>query len=252
MDFPAWQAAEAASTAATVMNSFILGMRTRVSGRGWSHVARVSAGLAEPRARARLYVGRPGNSGVGEKSTWAQFPGRAVSGLTTPSLPHQHTTKYDAVSSTGDLEQSFPSPSHKIPNHKMQRLLCLCLLFSRCPLTADWRIWRWDYCVFVLSVMCPGAGHGHGGCRSNWISYLCDHHHETTDNWSPRGDKKLCVFQNRQSVDFTDVMGEIYFVAVHIIVAILQGISSYILWSNLILLKASPGSRLKIIALLCK
>ena len=40
------------------------------------------------------------------------------------------------------------------------------------------------------------------------------------------GDKKLCVFQNRQSVDFTDVMGEIYFVAVHIIVAILQGISS--------------------------
>ena len=42
------------------------------------------------------------------------------------------------------------------------------------------------------------------------------------------GDKKLCVFQNRQSVDFTDVMGEIYFVAVHIIVAILQRISSLV------------------------
>ena len=67
------------------------------------------------------------------------------------------------------------------------------------------------------------------------------------------GDKKLCVFQKRQSVDFTDVMGEIYFVAVHMACGnITRNISSYILWSNLILLKASPGSRLKIIALLCK
>ena len=42
------------------------------------------------------------------------------------------------------------------------------------------------------------------------------------------GDKKLCVFQNRQSVDFTDYYERdiMYFVAMHIILAILQGISS--------------------------
>ena len=227
MDIPAWQAAEAASTAATViMNIFMLAVRTRGSWRGWSHVARVSAGLAAPGpARGYMLAGLE-IPGSGRNPRGHSSPAELSLGLTAPSLPHQHTTKYDAVSSTGDLEQSFPSPSHKIPNHKMQRLLCLCLLFSRCPLTADWRIWRWDYCVFVLSAMCPGAGHG--GCRSNWISYLCDHHHETTDNWSPRGDKKLCVFQNRQSVDFTDYYERdiMYFVAVHIILAILQGICS--------------------------
>ena len=45
------------------------------------------------------------------------------------------------------------------------------------------------------------------------------------------GTKKLCVFQNRQSVDFTDYYERdiiMYFVAVHIIVAILQRISSLV------------------------
>ena len=56
MDIPAWQAAEAASTAATViMNICIIDVRTRGSGRGWSHVARVSAGLAAP-GPARGYM----------------------------------------------------------------------------------------------------------------------------------------------------------------------------------------------------